>query len=452
MFSKKIITIITSFLFNFSIPTYANDCVDHITEHLKTNSAGEVTLNLDNCNMSGQGLYDAFYYLNDHSIKITRLSLVNSGLNSSDGNNLHVLSKRLPIFADQVYLDLSHNPLYDFGINEVMQVSNLIEINLTDTGMTSASANNIGFIPTIKTLILNWNNIDDEGCFRITTATKATRFEIAHNQLVDTCAGYLGYNQHIREFDGSYNKIGDEGATCLGNAHLTKLNLEGNQITNEGAYWLAYSQFNVTTLTDLNVANNKISNQGIRDLLGNQYFIRLNVSNNSFDDKGLAYGTNAVSLKSLKLDGNHITDKGLAALLRSTQLNEIYLNHIKLTSTSVQRLANTTSLQAVFLNNTGLTDYSVTMLARNTNIHTLDLTANQIGSLGAIALATKPNITTLRLANNNIYDTGAIALANHSFDELNVSNNQIGAAGVTALLAAQTNGTIKSLYVSDNPN
>jgi hypothetical protein len=101
-----------------------------------------------------------------------------------------------------------------------------------------------------------------------------------------------------------------------------------------------------------------------------------------------------------------------------------------------------------------------TTLQTNTTLTSLDLENNDIGAAGATALATalqtNTTLTSLDLANNNIGAAGATALAtalqtNTTLTSLNLDGNYIGASGATALaMALQTNVILTSLNLVNN--
>ena len=99
--------------------------------------------------------------------------------------------------------------------------------------------------------------------------------------------------------------------------------------------------------------------------------------------------------------------------------------------------------------------------ANDSTLTYLDLSNNNIGDAGATALATalhtNISLTALSLYNNNIGDAGATALAtalhtNTSLTTLDLRYNNIGAAGVnTLMIALQTNTILRLLRLGVSP-
>jgi len=87
-------------------------------------------------------------------------------------------------------------------------------------------------------------------------------------------------------------------------------------------------------------------------------------------------------------------------------------------------------------------------LAKNTSIHTLDVSNNDMGVAGIQALAQNTSIQTLSIRNNSIKTVGAkILTQNTSIQTLNVSGNYFGDAGAKVLAKSKS---IQTLDVSNN--
>jgi len=113
---------------------------------------------------------------------------------------------------------------------------------------------------------------------------------------------------------------------------------------------------------------------------------------------------------------------------------------------------NDRTLVKLSLENRRLNEFDIKLLqealVENTTLTSLNVSYNQIDAAGAAALAQNTTLTSLDVSWNQIGDAGATALAqNTTLTSLDVGGNQIGAAGAAAL--AQ-NTTLTSLDVCNN--
>mmetsp|Transcript_9622 Transcript_9622/g.28154 ORF Transcript_9622/g.28154 Transcript_9622/m.28154 type:complete len:501 (-) Transcript_9622:46-1548(-) len=197
---------------------------------------------------------------------------------------------------------------------------------------------------------------------------------------------------------------------------LTTLDLQGNDVGNEGARALAKALPGSRSLTALSLPANSIRASGagaLAEALRVNHALRdLNLRYNDVGDGGAVSLAEALPhnkvLRNLVLSGNGIRDEGAQALADA--------------------------------------------LTRNQALRNLDLQGNEIGDEGALALAEAlPHNQTLqdfRLGDNRVGDGGALALAgalshNHALQSLNLGRNErIGSKAENALRAAWVSSTV----------
>jgi uncharacterized protein (TIGR02996 family) len=183
-------------------------------------------------------------------------------------------------------------------------------------------------------------------------------------------------------------------------ANLTSLDLNMNEIEDEGAVALASSP-HLANLTTLGLYGNRIGAEGAKALAGSPHLANLatlDLRGNDIGDEGaeaLAGSRHLANLATLDLRGNGIGDEGAVALAESPYLDGLV---------------------------------------------TLDLSFNGIGAEGAVALASSPHLAklaTLLLNHNGIEDEGAKALAGSprlaKLTSLELHDNEIGDEGTEAL-------------------
>ncbi len=194
------------------------------------------------------------------------------------------------------------------------------------------------------------------------------------------------------------NGIGDQGAKAIAdvletNTTLTKLDLWGNGIGDEGAQAIADVLETNTTLTKLDLTDIQIGAEGAQAIVG--------------------------------------------VLKTNTTLNELHLGDNSIGDEGAKKLAD--------------------ILETNTTLTKLNFQFNKIGDEGAKAIAdvleTNTTLTKLHLGNNQIGDEGAKKLAealetNKTLTILDLSYNNIGDEGAKKLAdVLETNTTLTELHL-----
>jgi Leucine Rich repeat len=150
----------------------------------------------------------------------------------------------------------------------------------------------------MTSLVLNKNEIADEGCARIADA--------------------LSKNCVLMSIELNDNSIGDDGCMAMAaalrqNTVLTKISLDGNRIGPTGAISLAATLRMNASLRELGLGRNSVGNEGTVAIAGalrcNEALYQLDLSGNSIDDEGAmailkALTESDCSLTKLKLEDN----------------------------------------------------------------------------------------------------------------------------------------------------
>ncbi|KAL0226110.1 hypothetical protein P9112_013434 [Eukaryota sp. TZLM1-RC] len=331
------------------------------------------------------------------------------------------------------------------------------------------------------------NNIDDHHPPSKEEILEDIKSNVNWNGLVDGVKkGVEGLvDGSITKLNLQFNKITSEGASALAralesNSTLTKLNLGDNKITSEGASALARALESNSTMTELNLGNNNITSEGAsalaRALESNSTLTTLYLQYNNFPSEGASALARALesnsTLTKLNLGDNKITSEGASALARALESNStlttLDLQYNNFTSEGASALAHAlesnSTLTKLNLGNNNITSEGASALARalesNSTLTTLYLQSNNITSEGASALAraleSNSTLTELNLQYNNITSEGASALAralesNSTLTELNLGNNNITSEGASALARAlESNSTLTELNLWNN--
>ncbi|UJR32841.1 hypothetical protein I4U23_020303 [Adineta vaga] len=182
------------------------------------------------------------------------------------------------------------------------------------------------------------------------------------------------YNNIILEsLDLRNNRISDFGVQCLASAmihsNVKTLNLESNQITSQGAQYLAQMLKDNRTITELYLSKNDLGDQGIEIIANALYNETENASRQTNKQICGKYESN---LQHLYLGQNNITDKGIKHLSNMLKTNRtltwLWLTGNEISDDGVEILSNiltnsNTSIEWLFLNSNKLiTDVSVDTL------------------------------------------------------------------------------------------
>ncbi|KAL9976659.1 hypothetical protein ACROYT_G013983 [Oculina patagonica] len=291
--------------------------------------------------------------------------------------------------------------------------------------------------------------------------TTLTRLDLRGKQIDDNGARSLSevlkVNASLTNLDVSENKIGHRGAKSIfealeHNATLTSLNASKNNIGVVGACSLSSALKHNATLTNLNVSQNNIGPSGAVSLSSalehNATLTNLDVSQNNINPSGADSLSSALeqntTLTNLDMSKNNIGPSGADSLSSALKQNAT-LTNLNVSQNNIYP-SGADSLSSA--------------LEQNTTLTNLDMSKNNIGPSGADSLssALKQNatLTNLNVSQNNINPSGADSLSsaleqNATLTYLDMSKNNIGPSGADSLSSAlKQNATLTNLNVSQN--
>ncbi len=269
----------------------------------------------------------------------------------------------------------------------------------------------------VATLGLSDNDIHASGVQALSFSfrdTCITHLDLARNPISDEGAVLIAkfLPNTLIVLDLSDCGVGLEGAKAIAtalesNVTLTRLYLDGNQVSVSGGSVLACALCNHPSMVEFSLANCEIRDEGavsFGEVLGK-----------------------SKSIQMLCLDGNNIGPVGAMAVAQGLEGKNV-LTHLEMSenpigdkgvTSIVKALAKNTCLCVLTLNFTNMGDEGAKcvgeMMAINTNISTLCLSGNAIGNVGAQALAQglKKNkcLDGLGVAGNHIGQEGSAAFA-----------------------------------------
>lgn len=328
--------------------------------------------------------------------------------------------------------------------------------------------------PLVRALDLAGLSLHDEEAADLAdhpAMSAITWLALSDNHIGNDGVAALATSRHLAALqflDLSRNRITSGGVEALaGSRHLTclaTLALAGNGLGRRGAEALAASDL---PLTSLDLGDNDIQAEGAAALASSPALgglLRLDLRGNALGSDGagaIAVSRTLVALESLDLGHNSIGPSGAAALalaphvgsLRTLSLaqNSLGLRGLELLLSS-NRFG---SLEALDLSSNDFGAQGAMALASSPfarRLKVLDVSDNRLGDAGLAALLGAPALSrlrALRAAQNDLTSAGIMLLggAPPELEELDISRNELGEAGGTALASSLPKLGLKVLSV-----
>ncbi|CAF0750060.1 unnamed protein product [Rotaria sp. Silwood1] len=216
------------------------------------------------------------------------------------------------------------------------------------------------------------------------------RIRLRDNNFTSYCTTILSEglynNTTLKSLDLRNNHLSDLGVQILAlsiiHSNVETLNLESNDITSEGAQYLAQILRNSRTLTELYLSKNFLGDRGVKYLANALSEDTINIQEQSNNSISVA---NQTILQHLYLGQNDITDEGikyLCDMLKTNQtLSWLWLTDNKISNQGVKFLSNilvdyNMTLEWLFLESNKLIndlciDDLIYMIKRNNTLKTL---------------------------------------------------------------------------------
>jgi Leucine-rich repeat (LRR) protein len=240
-------------------------------------------------------------------------------------------------------VNLGANNIGDEGIVDILSLTTLEEIDLSENNITQVGAEILSKIQS-KKLIINNNPIGDMGIQHLSANKRILDLHAAGCDITATGAqDILKKNNTLKKLDLSENLLSDEGvATISFNDSLEEFVASRTGIGEIGATYISKNK----ALQMLDLSDNHVGNRGATVLISHPSLKVLNLGKNEISDAGIEAFLYNNQLEGLILFENKITKAGLLLLLKNSSLffinvyqNPIYL----LTSKEVEDSLFTTS-------------------------------------------------------------------------------------------------------------
>ena len=506
---------------NISNNVIGEQAADDIGNFLSKNTELK-ELDLSHNNLCAAGISNICRKLNISHL--TKINISNNAVGEQAADDIgNFLSKNTELKE----LDLSHNNLDATGIRNIcrkLNISHLTKINISNNAIGEQAADDIGnFLSKnteLKELDLSCNNLYESGikmlCKRIANLSKLTKLKIDGNNITHLAADYvtevLLYNVKLEEIDISDNsllaagvvsifngmksvftlrnvnisdnwityKAADSIAAVLSqNTHLRKLCLRKNYLETNGIIVLCKAMSNILYLTHLDISCNKITHEAAHDitalLIHNPELKELDLSNNLMQTPGVTIVCKAIrtltNLSKLNTGDNNITGGAawdLAIVLSKMKpLEEFSLNLEASRSSAVQIFLTMKSCIGLLKLNVGSTEITdlaactcniAAVLNGNIKMKELDLSHNNLDATGISTIFKKLNIshlTKINISNNVIGeqaadDIGNFLSKNTELKELDLSHNNLCAAGISNICRKLNISHLTKINISNN--
>ena len=289
--------------------------------------------------------------------------------------------------------------------------SSITILNLSDNSIGAAAAAVLASCTSLKTLILDNNNVGDEGAraFAFANGTTLKSLSLGRNNITDTGVEDLAQNRTIQTLNLSGNDtittIGAE--TLFQNSTLINLYLSNTQVF---AYPSVVKKMLVslaenTSLRTVDLSGNLIDPYyGVRKLGKNKTLTTLVLRFDNLHDEDATYLANISTLTSLDLSGNNVgfTPQFGAALAAHESLKELKLQSQQISFEFLLELTKSNTIETLDMSNCFITDGAARIIARNKHFKTLYLSENKITDAGATALIENKRLKYVNLEFNEI--------------------------------------------------
>ncbi|KAK1335381.1 hypothetical protein QTO34_003167 [Cnephaeus nilssonii] len=345
----------------------------------------------------------------------------------------------------------------------------LTELSLSSNELGDAGTHLVlqGLQPTckIQKLSLQNCNLTEAGCGALSSVLRSLpslrELDLSYNQLRDAglqllCEGLLDPQCHIERLQVEYSNLTAASCEALASVLRAKRELKelgGCGLTTANCADLCGIVAAKASLSELQLGNNKLGDAGIAELCPGLLSPGSRLKTLLWECDITASGCKDLcrvlrakeSLKELSVAGNEVGDEGVRLLCESLQEP----------SCQLESLMKSCSLTAACC------PHVSAMLARNRSLQELQLSNNKLGDAGMEVLCQgldQPGATLrmLSLGDCEVTDQGcvslaALLLANHSLLELDLSNNCMSEVGILKLVesAQQPSCPLEKLVLYD---
>jgi internalin A len=299
------------------------------------------------------------------------LKVLNVAQKSSVDNDALPLLLSLKKLED---LSLEGSNFTDDNLEELAKISTLRKLRLRGTGVTAAGIKKLaamidlevldlrdcseignagleaisGFTK-LKSLLVNGENVTDEGVAFLKPLTELQLLVLPRSQVTDAGIAALSEQKKLKELDLFQAPISDVGLATFAEAKdLVKLKIRGTKVTSEGMRVIEKYE----KLAELDLSETAVDDAAIEILSQRSSLVDINFLRTQISSKGVEKLA-TMKLKRLNLDDvKGVDDACLPAVATMESLEFLHLGKTAVTDAGVSALAQMKGLKTLILENT----------------------------------------------------------------------------------------------------
>jgi Leucine-rich repeat (LRR) protein len=325
-------------------------------------------------------------------------------------------------------------------------------VTFNDTGMASLKGKT-----SLERLYVRGTSITDEGIQVLADLTNLVELDLSDVSMTDKGLASLAGLTKLRRLNLQSADVTDAGLDVLKNMPaLEELSLYRTKVTNAGLAKLS----GLKNLRTVDLRYSRVTSSGVRDLAAKLPDTDLLILESSHREPKRTIAASAVAAKgdaavgewlraiggkvemaggsitAVSLNGTSITDREFQVLTKLAQLKSLSLQHTETSTIGLEQIATLRSLERLDLGHTLLGDNALPMLASLTNLRTLHMPSTLVEGTGLAALKALPNLRELDLGNSPIGDEGLEQLAQLTgLESLNLRQTDITDKGMAYFAA-----------------
>jgi hypothetical protein len=324
---------------------------------------------------------------------ITYLDLTNAGITDDIAkitNNKSISSIRFGgyLHGEQVeaivacktitHIELSplSNGIKSF-IKLLIQNDTLRYLDVSRCNINNIMINSLILTTSLKSLIANNNDIDDDGLYNLCNNVNLTELSLNGCEIKDKGLAFILKNPRIKKLHLQGSKFTLDGIKALANSSVEYLDLSNSYIIKIHLETFAKS----SSITHLILASNRFTNNIVKPISESKSITHLDISSNKIDWQAMEWFMNITTLTSLNVAFNHIEDKGAIYLSKNQSLLQLNASYAGIKDDGAIHLSKNRSITELNLQHNSITSTGINELIVNKNLIYLNINSNITGHI-----------------------------------------------------------------------